>query len=127
MQHLLRTLSSDRIVYGKKYLFIEMWYSGRTFQRAANQIIFVEKLADDYLGQRAIVDLRGARKERYLESFGLISGKHFHFHRVIEYTRINVLVLSLIKSPFDYLRAIGFSEKEARAEIFKKINGPKSH
>ena len=124
---ILKPVSADDIVYGKKYIFTEMWYSGGDFHMTGNHIVFVEELPKDYIGRRALVVLKGKTKERYLESFGLIPEKRFHFHRVFEKTSANVIALLFVKTPLDYLVTIGFSEKEALAEISKKKNGPRSH
>lgn len=126
MESILKPLTADEIEFGKKYIFLEMWYNG-CFQVKASPIVFVRELPKDFIGRHAIVELKEKTADRYLESFGLIPEKRFHFHRVVPYTlETSLLLLLLVRTPFDYLIAIGFSEEDALKEISKKVNGPRS-
>jgi hypothetical protein len=125
MKPILQPLTADEIEFGKKYIFLEMWYNG-AFQMKANPIVFVRELPKDYIGRHAIVELKGKTADRYLESFGLIPEKRFHFHRVVAFTLEISLLLLFTRTPFEYLTAIGFSEEDALKELSKKVNGPRS-
>ncbi|MCK9352403.1 MAG: hypothetical protein WCT49_04705 [Candidatus Paceibacterota bacterium] len=126
---LLQALSMDEIVYGKRYLFAELWYN-HEFRFNLSTIEFCEKLPKDFIGERAMVVQNGTIKERYLVNLGLEPEKRIFFHRVLPLTIENIRVLAhhvFEEDALGFLMSLGYSENEALTEIRKKKNGPKSH